>query len=149
MTSRRRISCDGMRGMRIGCHENVNKQMAAANVSIVQKYQDVCNEIEVGPISRVVKELETGEINLLHHGLGLKETQALAKVLPLARTERLILKDNYLSSECITAISQAIIELPTLTILDMSDNKVCPTGGASIAAMLKDNMHLRTLNLAS
>ncbi|KAJ8935017.1 hypothetical protein NQ314_013042 [Rhamnusium bicolor] len=101
----------------------------------VEKYLDICKDLEIVPISRIVRSLAEDTLNL--------------KTLKInAHVENLILQDNWINPNVSELLSSMIDENRTITCLNLRECRIGETGNKKLFNGMKKNDSIRVLNLA-
>ncbi|XP_076117839.1 uncharacterized protein LOC143085396 isoform X2 [Mytilus galloprovincialis] len=85
------------------------------------QYRRMCKMLNISPVSSFIRELSKKRVSVRHRSLCPKDAKAM---------------------------SVALLENPTVQILDMTDNEIGPKGALYLAEMLTDNRIITDLNLS-
>lgn len=113
----------------------------------IEKYKKLCKEMNIVPLSRVIKSLPTKQLNLRvkleiemrgcyneetffqYYNLSTNEMKAIAKALTLNTfVEELNLEENFLYPESAYYIEELLRENNTLKVLNMKECRLGPQG---------------------
>jgi len=90
------------------------------------------------------------DLDLSGKGLGDRVIGALAKILPrVPEVQRLSVADNRLTDASLVPLCEAVLEMPHLTALDLSNNKVDESADIIREYLTQPDCRLRRLTLSS
>ncbi|XP_017306797.1 leucine-rich repeat-containing protein 74B isoform X2 [Ictalurus punctatus] len=96
------------------------------------RYREACEMFNVVPVSYFLRNIQSTEVSMMHHGLG----------------PQLNLRDNGMEGEGGAAIADMLKENLYITEIDLSENRLGECGIKALASMLLENTSLISLNLS-
>ncbi|XP_017768564.1 PREDICTED: uncharacterized protein LOC108556802 [Nicrophorus vespilloides] len=114
-----------------------------------EKYRNLCIEINIVPITRVLRSLPTDTLNLKYYGLSFNQTKAICSTMMINnRVEHMILEDNWMTPDAVFWIGEMLRENNKVKILNMRECRIGPEGIYNIMEGLSLNQCLRELDLS-
>ncbi|KAF7281419.1 hypothetical protein GWI33_004799 [Rhynchophorus ferrugineus] len=115
----------------------------------VGKYREMCHDMEIVPISRIIKSLPTDTLDLKYYGLTVKQIKALTEALkPNTHVQTLILQDNWLDVEMASLISDLLVENTILQDLSLQECRIGAEGAEKLGNALSGTQSILSLNLS-
>ncbi|XP_030757143.1 uncharacterized protein LOC115883011 [Sitophilus oryzae] len=115
----------------------------------VEAYKRMCKEMEIVPISRVIKSLATDTLDLKYYGLTSKQFKALTETLkPNSRVTNLILEDNWLNVEMVSMLCDTIVENTALHYLSLRECRIGEEGAEKLGKVLASLQSIKSLDLS-
>ncbi|XP_044264808.1 uncharacterized protein LOC123011441 isoform X2 [Tribolium madens] len=132
------------------------------------KYINMCKDLAIVPISRVIRSLKTDTLNLKYYGLTLKQMRGIADALKVnSNIKYLIFEDNWMSPEATALIvsfssyfvkiistagaeklCEGISSTQFLQELDLSYNSLGDKGLKILQPSLIENTSIKKLNIS-
>ncbi|KAJ9518537.1 hypothetical protein QJQ45_018553 [Haematococcus lacustris] len=112
------------------------------------RYLELCQELQISPVSQILKFLESEEMHITHYGLGLNGTVALVGALELNTSlTALRLPHNNIPDEALRSLASCLVSNHNITELDLSGNRIGVQGSKALAELLDSrSCALRVLN---
>ncbi|CAH1987122.1 unnamed protein product [Acanthoscelides obtectus] len=115
----------------------------------VEKYINLCKDLEIVPISRVTRSLTSPILNLKFYGLSEKQIRAISETLKgNAYIEHLILQDNWLTPEMTDMLSSMLQENGALRVLTLRECRIGQSGAEKLNEALSSSQFLSELDLS-
>ncbi|KAJ8925336.1 hypothetical protein NQ315_009166 [Exocentrus adspersus] len=114
-----------------------------------EKYTNLCKELEIVPISRILKSLPMDTMNLKYYGLTNKQMQALTETLKInAYVKNLILQDNWLGRESTEMLCSMLGENSSIRVLNLKECRIGEEGAEKLNEALSTSQFLTELDLS-
>ncbi|KAL1497564.1 hypothetical protein ABEB36_008503 [Hypothenemus hampei] len=114
-----------------------------------EKYKQLCQEMEIVPISRIIKCLETDTLDLKYYGLTNKQIRALTEALKInSHVQTLILQDNWLTVEMTQMLSDMLVESTVLQYLSLRECRIGLEGAQRLGEILSSLQALKYMDLS-
>ncbi|CAH1156097.1 unnamed protein product [Phaedon cochleariae] len=115
----------------------------------VEKYLNICRELEIVPLSRIIKSLDGDTMNLKYYGLTVKQFRAVTEALKGNEyIEHLILEENFLNLEMTVMLCSMIEENSTLRNLNLRGCRIGEVGAKLLSEALLSSQFLTELDLS-
>ena len=99
-------------------------------------YKDICNQLNIPVVSKVVKQIHTDRVDLNYYGVTDKDVQTVASTLEKCLTVTVLnLHDNRIGEKGASLVANMLIKNSFITCLDLSGNKIGRVGTCAIGEM--------------
>jgi hypothetical protein len=112
------------------------------------EYLARCAQLKIVPVAMFIAKLECAQINLRHHGIGVKGSYAVAAALQQNTHIRFLnLGDNWLGDEGAAAVAAVLGPNKTLTSLNLAENRIGVYGARALCDGILKTTTLKELVL--
>ncbi|XP_064211875.1 uncharacterized protein LOC103313740 [Tribolium castaneum] len=113
------------------------------------KYINMCKDLAIVPISRVIRSLKTDTLNLKYYGLTLKQMRGIADALKVnSNIKYLIFEDNWMSPEATALIGEVLRESNSIRFLNLKECRIGEDGAEKLCEGISSTQFLQELDLS-
>ncbi|XP_023022839.2 uncharacterized protein isoform X1 [Leptinotarsa decemlineata] len=115
----------------------------------LEKYVNMCKDLQIVPIRRIITSLEGPTLNLKFYGLTAKQMRALTECLKgNSYIETLILQDNWLDPYMTGLVTSMLEENSVLRVLNLRECRIGEKGAEKLNEALSGSQFLIELDLS-
>ncbi|XP_063919056.1 uncharacterized protein LOC135134339 isoform X2 [Zophobas morio] len=114
-----------------------------------QKYINMCKDLKIVPMTRIIKSLATDTLNLKYYGITLSQMRGITDALKVnSNIKYLILQDNWLSHEQCVLLSEVLRESNSIRVLNLKECRIGPEGAEKLCEGISSTQFLHELDLS-